>query len=97
MEKILYATLRALPGQEERVAGMLRDLAPKVRSEPGNLRFVVYRLASDPAAFHVEETYRDEAAFQAHMGMEHGRLFNQSIVDLVEGGASNVIFLDLVA
>ncbi|WP_342629336.1 putative quinol monooxygenase [Nguyenibacter vanlangensis] len=96
-EKTLYATMRALPGHEETLAAMLRDLARDVRAEPGCLRFVVYRLASDPAAFHVEETYRDQAAFEAHIGMDHGRRFNAAIRTMVEGGASNVVFLDLVA
>ncbi|GBQ70473.1 putative antibiotic biosynthesis monooxygenase [Ameyamaea chiangmaiensis NBRC 103196] len=93
MEKALYATMRALPGQEEAVAELLRVLTPQVQAEPGNLRFVVYRLSDDPASFHVEETYRDEAAFQTHIGMEHGKAFNAAITTLVEGGASNVVFL----
>ncbi|WP_338034223.1 putative quinol monooxygenase [Kozakia baliensis] len=55
---------------------------------------MVYRLTGDPAAFHVEETYRDEAAFEAHMGVAHGARFNKGIESLVEGGASQVVFLD---
>ncbi len=97
VEKALYATMRALPGQEEVVAELLRDLAGKVRSEPGNVRFVVYRLADDPAFFHVEETYRDQAAFETHIGMPHGRAFNAAIETLVEGGGSTVVFLEPVA
>jgi quinol monooxygenase YgiN len=97
MEKTLYATMRALPGQEDAVAALLRDLAGHVRAEPGCLRFVVYRLARDSAAFHVEETYRDQAAFEAHISMDHGRRFNAAITTMVEGGASTVVFLDQVA
>ncbi|GBQ34492.1 antibiotic biosynthesis monooxygenase [Gluconacetobacter azotocaptans] len=97
MQKSLYATMRALPGQAEHLAGLLRDLARDVRAEPGCVRFVVYRLESDPAFFHVEETYRDAAAFEAHIGMAHGRRFNDAIKTLVEGGASIVTFLDPVA
>ncbi|NHO33372.1 putative quinol monooxygenase [Acetobacter fallax] len=97
MEKALYATMRALPGQEETVASLLRTLAGNVRAEPGNIRFVVYRLADDPAFFHVEETYRDQAAFEAHIGMAHGKAFNAAIETLVEGGGSTVVFLEPVA
>lgn len=92
-EKVLYATMRALPGKAEEVAALLRDLTGNVRSEPGNVRFVVYRLASDPAAFHIEETYRDQAAFEAHMKMPHGIAFNKAIETLVENGGSEVVFL----
>lgn len=97
MSRTLYATMRALPGKRDELARLLTSLAKDVRNEPGNERFVVYTLESDPDFFHVEETYRDEAAFKAHMGMEHGRVFNEAIRSLVEGGASEVIFLNHVA
>lgn len=94
MAKSLYATMKALPGHREKVASLLRALAENVRAEPGCVRFIVYTLAEDPDLFHVEETYRDEAAFQAHMATEHGKVFNKAIETLVEGGASHVVFLD---
>lgn len=94
--KTLYATMTALPGQRQFVADALCDLAENVRQEPGNLRFEVYSLKDDPNTFHVEETYYGEEGFKAHMGTEHGKLFNQSIIDKVAGGASNVVFLENV-
>lgn len=94
--KNLYATMRALPECREKVRNLLSGLAHKVRSEPGNVRFVVYTLAEDPDLFHVEETYRDEEAFRAHMATEHGKIFNKAIETLVENGGSQVVFLDLV-
>ncbi|MBF0887164.1 MULTISPECIES: putative quinol monooxygenase [Gluconobacter] len=96
MPKTLYATLKALPGQRETLRGLLTALAKDVRAEPGCERFKVYTLASDPDLFHVEETYRDDAAFAAHMATEHGKVFNQTITPLVEGGGSEVVFLDAV-
>ncbi|EHH67946.1 putative quinol monooxygenase [Gluconobacter morbifer] len=96
MPKTLYATMKALPGQRDRLRALLTDLACDVRAEPGCERFVVYTLASDPDSFHVEETYRDEAAFAAHMATEHGRIFNDAITPLVENGGSDVVFLDPV-
>ena len=97
MEKTVCATMRALPGQEEHVAALLSALGTALRAEPGNVRFVVYRLESDPAFFHVEETYRDQKAFEAHIAMPHGRRFNDAIKTLVEGGASTVVFLTAVS
>ncbi|WP_199751920.1 MULTISPECIES: putative quinol monooxygenase [unclassified Asaia] len=97
MSKVLYATMRALPGKREEIAQLLTALADDVRGEPGNERFVVYTLEEDPDFFHVEETYRDEDAFKAHMGMEHGKVFNNAIKTLVEGGGSKVVFLTHIA
>ncbi|GAD10335.1 hypothetical protein GFGA_1c0694 [Gluconobacter frateurii NBRC 103465] len=96
MPKSLYATMKALPGCREKVRDLLVGLAADVRAEPGCERFVVHTLTDDPDFFHVEETYRDEDAFKAHMGTEHGRVFNQAIKTLVEGGGSTVVFLDTV-
>ncbi|AAW60615.1 putative quinol monooxygenase [Gluconobacter oxydans] len=62
MAKSLYATLKALPGKRETLRALLTKLAGDVRAEPGCERFMVYTLASDPDLFHVEETYRDDAA-----------------------------------
>ncbi|NVN06249.1 antibiotic biosynthesis monooxygenase [Asaia spathodeae] len=97
MSKVLYATMRALPGKREEIARLLTSLADDVRNEPGNERFVVYTLEEDPDFFHVEETYRDEDAFKAHMGMEHGKIFNNAIKTLVEGGGSKVVLLTHIA
>ena len=97
MSKVLYATMRALPGKREEIARLLTALATDVRNEAGNERFVVYTLEEDPDFFHVEETYRDDEAFKAHMGMEHGKVFNNAIKTLVEGGGSQVVFLTPIA
>lgn len=92
-QKSLYAVITALPGKEDEIAKLLKELAVNVRAEAGCVRFEPYRLADNPRIFHIEETYKDEEAFQAHMGMAHGKKFNETITSLVEGGASKVIFL----
>lgn len=89
----LYATMKALPGKEKELLALLAGLSVEVRREAGNERFVVYTLANDPLSVHVEETYRDKAAFEAHMNTAHGKAFNQAIVPLVQGGKSEVVFL----
>lgn len=96
MSKNLYATMKALPNCREKVASLLTALADNVRAEPGCERFVIYVHEKDPSLFHIEESYKNEASFQAHMKTEHGKLFNKVIETLVEGGASNVVFLKTV-
>ncbi|AQZ16113.1 (ZYRO0G02750g) [Zygosaccharomyces parabailii] len=89
--KSLYATMKPLKGQEQFVRNAISEMAEHVRKEPGNVRFEVYH--RDDGTIVVEETYKDESAFKAHMGYAHGKKFNSSIVDKVEGGASDVVFL----
>ncbi|QCE35519.1 antibiotic biosynthesis monooxygenase [Acetobacteraceae bacterium] len=91
--KSLYAQITALPGHADEVAKLLSDLAKEIRAERGCVSFMVFRLADDPNVFHIDETYYDEAAFQAHIATEHGRKFNEAIKPLVKGGKSELFFV----
>ena len=95
--RTLYARFTARPGREEQVAGLLRELAAAVRREPGNLRFDPYTQVARPAEFFVFEVYRDEAAFQAHLGADHGARFNAALADLILEDASVLSWLHPVA
>ena len=75
-----------------RRAGPRADAA-SVRQEPGNLRFDPYTQAARPAEFFVFEVYRDEAAFQAHLGADHGARFNAELADLILEDASVLSWL----
>ncbi|WP_440695482.1 putative quinol monooxygenase [Clavibacter nebraskensis] len=90
---VLYAEFTALPGEEERVARMIADLAELVRAEPGNVVFEPYRRVEDPARFVVHEVYRDEAAFQAHIGASYGAEFNAALGPLIVEDGSQLTFL----
>ena len=89
----LYARFTARAGHEQRVAELLRGLTLHVRQEPGNLRFDAYTQAARPAEFFVFEVYRDEAAFQAHLGADYGARFNAELADLIEEDASVLSWL----
>jgi quinol monooxygenase YgiN len=71
MSYIVVARWRAKPGERAKVETLLRQLTEAVRSEPGNLGFVVHRLREDADEFLLYETYKDEAAFLAHREMTH--------------------------
>ena len=90
---ILHATFTALPGFEDEVAQMIADLADKVRTEPGNVVFDVYRHADNPAKFFVFEVYRDQAAFEAHIAMPYGKPFNDRLEQIIEEPSSQLTFL----
>ena len=64
----------------------------KVRQEPGNNEFTIYH-ERDKGKFFVFEQYLDESSFEAHIGAEHGVIFNQQLSSLIEEGASQLTFL----
>jgi hypothetical protein len=57
MPVILYAEFTAKPGSESQVETLISGLAEKVRREPGNAEFTVYRERDDPRKFFVFEQY----------------------------------------
>jgi quinol monooxygenase YgiN len=93
MPVILYAEFTAKPGSESQVQMLISELAEKVRQEPGNAEFTVYRERDNPRKFFVFEEYLDEASFDAHIGAQYGAIFNQQLSNLIEEGASQLTFL----
>ena len=62
---------------EEFIAAQL-DMAKKVLSEPGCLRYDVLQHNEDPTLFHRYEVYRDEDAFSVgHASMQHTKDFGE--------------------
>lgn len=91
----LSAEFTAVPGAEERVAELVRDLTVHVRAEPGNLAFNPHRVRDEPRRWFVYEVYRDEAAFRDHLAADYGATFNAALANLVEGGGSRLtLFAD---
>lgn len=94
--KVLYAEFTARPGCADEVADLIAGLARDVHTEPGNLTFVAHRLAEDPHRFFVYEQYRDEEAFEAHLAMPYGKVFNERLNELIVEEHSQLTFLDVV-
>ena len=90
---VLYAEFTARADSVAVVEGLITDYAQSVRSEPGNLRFDIYRRQEEETRFFVFEIYRDRAAFEAHLGAEPGRAFNEVLVEHIEGDGSDLRFL----
>ena len=89
----LYAEFAAVPGRGRDVERLIAAFADVVRSEPGNLVFDVYRKTDAPDSFFVYEIYRDQAAFDAHIGSAAGALFNAELGELIHGGGSTLTTL----
>jgi quinol monooxygenase YgiN len=93
MPVILYAEFTAKPSSEPQVETLISGLAEKVRREPGNTEFTVYRERDNPRKFFVFEQYLDEASFEAHISAEYGVIFNQQLSSLIEEGESQLTWL----
>ena len=88
MTKTLYAEFTVKPGHEARVAEMMATLTTHVRNEPGNLLFNAYTRESDPRSYFVFEIYRDDEAFEEHIGADYGARFNGELSQHIEEDGS---------
>ncbi|UOQ90533.1 antibiotic biosynthesis monooxygenase [Agromyces endophyticus] len=109
----LVAEFTALPGREEEVERLLLALTAQVRREPGCLDFTPLRVATAPVLearptvvagpapagrrFVVTETYRDAAAFAAHLAAPYGAPFNAALGPLIEEDGSQLTFVEPLA
>ena len=73
MGVVLIASWVANEGEEERVLGLLQELAPVSREEPGCLLYQPCRARDEPRRFLIFEVYADQAALEAHGESEHFR------------------------
>lgn len=67
----VVAQYRARPGEGERVAALLLELAAASRTEEGNLSYDVARSLEDSHHFIIVENYVSESGFAAHRDSEH--------------------------
>lgn len=92
--KTLIARFTAREGCAEQVARLLSKLTDDVRREPGNVTFDPYQVADNPNLFVVFEEYVDKEAFQRHLDMPYGEIFNAALGDLIEEEHSQLTFLE---
>jgi quinol monooxygenase YgiN len=89
----LYAEFTAQEGKAEEVQALLLDLTTEVRNEPGNIIFDPHRSKESPNDFFVYEIYRDQEAFDTHIGADYGKVFNKALTELIVGTGSTLTFL----
>ena len=71
MSYVLIVRMKAQEGNEERAVQVIAELAAASREEPGCDAYVPCRETEDPRSFAIFESYRDQAAFEAHGQTEH--------------------------
>lgn len=64
---VVLARIMIKPGQAQRFVSAMNAQAAASRNESGVLDFRVFRSDADPLLFYSVESYRDKAAFEAHV------------------------------
>jgi quinol monooxygenase YgiN len=93
MTEVLFAEFTVKEGAEQEVARLVAGLTPRVRAEPGNVRFEPNVRRDDPRRYVIYEVYRDRAAFDAHMGAAYGVEFNAAVNPLIEEDGTALTWL----
>jgi (4S)-4-hydroxy-5-phosphonooxypentane-2,3-dione isomerase len=93
---VLAVTWIAKDEEADTVAGLLEQMVPLSRAEPGCLQYDVHRDRDDPSRFFIFERYVDEAALEAHGASEHFQqlAFGDAIPRLVSRERRYLIPLD---
>ena len=71
MSFVLVVRMKAKPGNEERAAELMKELAVETNREPGCELYIPCRDPEDHASVIFYEQYVDRAAFEAHAASEH--------------------------
>jgi quinol monooxygenase YgiN len=92
---VLVATMVAKPGQEELVETTVTAALPKVRAEPGCLRYALHRKAGTTGEFVMIEKWASREALDAHMKGAAMREIGAALAQAL-AGAPDLVFLDPV-
>lgn len=90
----LYAEFTARSDAREAVVGLLSAYRRTVLEESGCLAFETFTRDEAPDTFFVFETYRDRAAFEAHLGAPYGAEFNAALAPLIVEPSSALHFVN---
>ena len=83
---IVTAFWQVNPGEENAIAGLLKEFLPRAQQEPGVREFQIHRNAAKPEEFFFYEVFAGEAAFAEHQQTRHFKeiIVGQAIPKLVK-------------
>jgi quinol monooxygenase YgiN len=80
----VVAIIKARPGKEKILEGILKGLVEPTRKEAGCLRYDLFRDSSDPRTFVFIEDWRFDADLQAHLASPHIHAAMSRKAELIE-------------
>jgi quinol monooxygenase YgiN len=78
------AIFTARADNADKVQDLLVHMAAASRTEPGNLRWDLWRDQTDPTRFVVDELYKDAAAGEAHRETPHYKKYASAVADIAD-------------
>lgn len=87
--------LTAHPGKEVQLRSLLEGLTGPSRSEPGNLRYDLWTVPSEPVVFVLDELYVDADAAAAHQASPHYQHYRAKVGALADRRALGLQALDV--
>lgn len=66
---IVHMTIQ--PGKEQECSRLLREMTAETVKEPGCIQYVAHQSTENPQNFAFYETYKDQAALDAHRDSPH--------------------------
>ena len=82
----VIAKIKAKEGREAAVEAACRKAVENTLNEAGTLTYVFHRSLDDPTVFFAYESYRDHAAFDAHVGSPQFAELRKLLEPNIEGG-----------
>lgn len=71
MSYVVAAVWKALPGEEEEVLDIIRELTPLTLAEPQCLDYRAHISTAEPGTFLLYEVYTDPSGYDAHKASPH--------------------------
>ena len=81
---VICALITVADGKGDEYQEKFKELAPKVRKDPGAITYVLHRNINDPNQFFVFEQYENQEAIKYHGSTEHFQAYRKETADLVK-------------
>ena len=94
-EVVIIAEATALPGKRDELRRAFDRLVPKSRAEEGVSTFRLHEDRDRPGRFVLYERFRDQAAIDTHVTLEHFAQILRDFAELAEGGKPKLSYFHI--
>ena len=74
---VIAAILTTFEGKGDEYQEKIKELAPKVRRDPGTIEYTIHRMTDNPSKFLVYERYENMEALKMHPLTPHFKAYRQ--------------------
>jgi quinol monooxygenase YgiN len=95
-EVVIIAEATALPGRRDDLKRAFDRLVPRSRAEEGISTFRLHEDRDRPGHFVLYERFRDQAAIDTHITLEHFAQILRDFAELAEGGKPKLSYFHIL-